>query len=557
MADLLQTIKTIRAKGVNTPRPGTDDTTVPTVQGDMPAGKIEPNPADNYKAVKHRMAQVKTKIVDENKTGEANMPQEKVSASFLEALQQVQANAVALDEKKHKKNKHGHDAVGHEDSDINNDGKVDKTDDYLHNRRKAIGKAIAKEEIEQVNELSKEKLKGYIKAASGSAPVADRTQSLPTLAAATGRHSERSQQHSRQGDYSAAKLNSKIADSSFDKSMKRRKGIAMAVDKLAKEDVKLDEEVPSPSKAYMTKLKADYHGKDKLSPKETQKMHKVLGTHTAKNLKVIGDAGIDHISQAAKQIVKRRFTSGDYYKPMVRKEEVEIEESATVVLRKGGMTKRMRYNPATIERMKKEGWVLASEQFVEKVKALFDIEEDISFEDAAALVEAVEAKRGRGRPASAATLAKRAAEAEMRAKGQEPEKRGRGRPKKGSGPVSVAKAPEAKPAEAPKAAAQSDAGDTQHILVQLRKAAQNEPGESGSGKNTIKYLNNTTGQITAAQARTALTKHDQMKTSGDRFKAQRRMGGSHEGMLAHIAGKAETTTSKPKVSLAQPGWNKK
>ena len=36
------------------------------------------------------------------------------------------------------------DPVGQEDGDINNDGKKDGTDKYLHNRRKAIGKAIQK-----------------------------------------------------------------------------------------------------------------------------------------------------------------------------------------------------------------------------------------------------------------------------------------------------------------------------------------------------------------------------------------------------------------------------
>jgi hypothetical protein len=41
----------------------------------------------------------------------------------------------------------GLDPVGKEDSDINNDGKVDKSDSYLKNRRKTIGKAIAKEEV--------------------------------------------------------------------------------------------------------------------------------------------------------------------------------------------------------------------------------------------------------------------------------------------------------------------------------------------------------------------------------------------------------------------------
>ena len=41
------------------------------------------------------------------------------------------------------------DPVGKEDDDINNDGKVDKTDKYLANRRKAIAKAINKEDLEE------------------------------------------------------------------------------------------------------------------------------------------------------------------------------------------------------------------------------------------------------------------------------------------------------------------------------------------------------------------------------------------------------------------------
>jgi len=39
------------------------------------------------------------------------------------------------------------DPVGKEDADVNNDGKVDKSDSYLKNRREKIGKAIAKEEF--------------------------------------------------------------------------------------------------------------------------------------------------------------------------------------------------------------------------------------------------------------------------------------------------------------------------------------------------------------------------------------------------------------------------
>ena len=40
------------------------------------------------------------------------------------------------------------DAVGKEDDDVNNDGKVDKTDKYLKNRRDTISKKITKEEVE-------------------------------------------------------------------------------------------------------------------------------------------------------------------------------------------------------------------------------------------------------------------------------------------------------------------------------------------------------------------------------------------------------------------------
>jgi len=46
-----------------------------------------------------------------------------------------------------KKKSGGLDPVGKEDSDVNNDGKVDKTDSYLKNRREKIGKEIAKEEF--------------------------------------------------------------------------------------------------------------------------------------------------------------------------------------------------------------------------------------------------------------------------------------------------------------------------------------------------------------------------------------------------------------------------
>ena len=45
------------------------------------------------------------------------------------------------------------DPVGKEDDDINNDGKVDKTDKYLKNRRKAISKALKTEQLQGANAL--------------------------------------------------------------------------------------------------------------------------------------------------------------------------------------------------------------------------------------------------------------------------------------------------------------------------------------------------------------------------------------------------------------------
>ena len=45
---------------------------------------------------------------------------------------------------KREKVKEALDPVGQEDADIDNDGDTDKSDKYLHNRRKAVGKAIAK-----------------------------------------------------------------------------------------------------------------------------------------------------------------------------------------------------------------------------------------------------------------------------------------------------------------------------------------------------------------------------------------------------------------------------
>jgi len=53
------------------------------------------------------------------------------------------------------------DPVGKADADIDNDGDVDSSDEYLHKRRKAIGKAMKKEEVDLGEEIHRDVIKAY------------------------------------------------------------------------------------------------------------------------------------------------------------------------------------------------------------------------------------------------------------------------------------------------------------------------------------------------------------------------------------------------------------
>lgn len=63
---------------------------------------------------------------------------------YKNLCEQLEARLALLEAaaKKVKKGKKKLDPVGKEDDDIDNDGDSDSTDDYLANRRKAVGKAI-------------------------------------------------------------------------------------------------------------------------------------------------------------------------------------------------------------------------------------------------------------------------------------------------------------------------------------------------------------------------------------------------------------------------------
>ena len=96
------------------------------------------------------------------------------------------------------------------------------------------GKSNLPEDIEQVDELSKQTMGSYIKKAS---------HDVATKSAATGRYADRAnavKDQMKKGDYSnyqQGKKDDATADKMFNKSWKRRAGIAKATDKLTKEEV--------------------------------------------------------------------------------------------------------------------------------------------------------------------------------------------------------------------------------------------------------------------------------------------------------------------------------
>ena len=84
-----------------------------------------------------------------------------------DALKKVQQ----FDEKKKEKEL---DPVGQEDDDVDNDGDSDSSDEYLKKRRKAIAKAMEKEEVENVEEGKFSGSKSHIQR-DGTAPAPERT----------------------------------------------------------------------------------------------------------------------------------------------------------------------------------------------------------------------------------------------------------------------------------------------------------------------------------------------------------------------------------------------
>jgi hypothetical protein len=294
------------------------------------------------------------------------------------------------------------DPVGKADADIDNDGDTDKSDEYLHNRRKAVSAAIKgksmkeeedrskldsflkgmkdgklyaatkkrpptqyvmkdkkdvqKEEVEELDELSKKTLGSYVKKAAGDAvtkayragDVRDKDSGKNYMKAlgrqigistATSKLAKEEVEQidelkkSTLGSYvkkastnqignTAAVLANKN-DSETDRARKRMgnrmAGIAKATDKLTKEEVELDE-ASNIGDAYMKHLHTKYNDKKSLSKSETEEVKDMMTRHTIADVKKLAGSGIRHVSDAAKNHVKR------YVPGSMKKEETEIEE---------------------------------------------------------------------------------------------------------------------------------------------------------------------------------------------------------------------------------------
>jgi hypothetical protein len=145
----------------------------------------DPAPTSD-KSTLAKTGQIKTKIIEDKPT--MSVPNFGLPSNLIDAVRQI-VEKKDEDEKDPKKMTGGKtvvdtdpetndkveddkpaakakklDPVGKEDDDVDNDGDVDKSDKYLKNRRKAISKAV-KEEVEDIEEVSKDTLQRYMHSA--------------------------------------------------------------------------------------------------------------------------------------------------------------------------------------------------------------------------------------------------------------------------------------------------------------------------------------------------------------------------------------------------------
>ena len=173
------------------------------------------------------------------------------------------------------------DPVGKEDGDVDNDGDKDSSDSYLMKRRAAIKKAMKKEEVEQIDELSKKTMGSYI--AKGAKDLADRRFD--------------------QGDSEKRKYDPDEKDEKEDKKLdKREQGIARAAKKITKEDSEYNY-----VNTYLDELKKTTMG--------------------------------SYIAKASKDLADRRFDQGDSEKRKYDPDEADEKEDKKLDKREQGIAR--------------------------------------------------------------------------------------------------------------------------------------------------------------------------------------------------------------------------
>lgn len=172
------------------------------------------------------------------------------------------------------------DPLGKEDKDINNDGKVNKADKYLVARRRAIAKKM-KEEVEQIDEISKKTLVNYMDKSKKETKVLQKKYSAGTLNPADEKRYDRrvtGQIAAMNKFHGKAKVPASGVDKAYD----------MAQKALKKEEVDLDESDNAQNLAIQSiqsklkKAKVSYRDPNVKTAREEDKIAKMLA---AKNKK--------------------------------------------------------------------------------------------------------------------------------------------------------------------------------------------------------------------------------------------------------------------------------
>lgn len=235
------------------------------------------------------------------------------------------------------------DPVGKEDADVNNDGKTDKTDDYLKNRRKAISASIRKEEVEELDEgkMDKMSLSSLWHRHASHSYSADQGYGVGSDSMKNNEHAAVSIENHVRKHYG-----NKVADDMVHHSDHHVAHAEYAGPAAAKEHEKAAEKLRK--KHGIT---GDLYGDDKLKEGKMDHMPRVVAENTlsAKAGRMGADLGKPgkNFSKISKAAAKRygsqaagERVAGSILAKM-RKEEAELEESVTETI--------VKHNDFTIE----------------------------------------------------------------------------------------------------------------------------------------------------------------------------------------------------------------